>query len=438
MKILFLANRPSANSQAATVTEYLDSLHTHSQHEIFEISMMGHFPKNVDLNRFDAVILHYSLSMGPLINHYLGEELIKQIAEFPGLKAAFLQDEYRAIQTYWKHIKMLGMDILFSCVPEDEIPKVYPPAELPGLRVVNVLTGYVSEELNKIDAPKISERSLDVAYRSRKMPYWLGALGWEKIWICDEFTRRANGTGLTTDISVNEGDRFYGDAWTQFLLSSRAVLGTESGASIIDFDGLLEKRVDEYVAANPGVDFETVTDKFLAPYEGSLRLHQISPRCFETASLRTAMVLFEGEYSGILKPHRHYIPLKKDFSNFDEVVAKLKDHALLQEMVDRTYTEIALDPQWSYPAFINIIDTALQEGFAAKGRGEAPDGYTASSFAESLRKSWKFRLRRKTEMVLQRLILGTPRARKSLFNLWFMLPLPVQRFIRPWARIISR
>jgi hypothetical protein len=56
------------------------------------------------------------------------------------------------------------------------------------------------------------------------------------------------------------------------------------------------------------------------------------------------MVLFEGRYSGVLKPHRHYIPLKKDFSNFDEVVAKIRDVEGLQEMVDRTFDENCAKP----------------------------------------------------------------------------------------------
>lgn len=294
MNILFLANRPSANSQAATVTEYLDALVTFSSHTVQEVSMMGRFPSKVDLDRFDAVILHYSLSVGPMINHYLGAELIAKLIAYRGLKAAFLQDEYRAVETYWSNIRMLGIDLLFSCVPEDEIPKVYPASQLPGVTIKNVLTGYVSRHLTEMDVPRIAERAIDVGYRSRQPPFWIGALGWEKTLIANEFSKRAMTLGLSCDVSVREGDRLYGQAWTDFILSCRALLGTESGASIIDFDGELETRVDKYVAANPDVSFAHVSEKFLAAYEGSLRLHQISPRCFEAAALRTPMVLFEG------------------------------------------------------------------------------------------------------------------------------------------------
>ena len=143
MEILFLTNRPSKNTQAATVTEYLDALHEYSEHNVYEISILHHFPSKVDLDRFDAVVTHYSLSLGPLLDHYLGPQLVEKLKHFRGLKAAFLQDEYREIQTYWKHINELGIDVLFSCVPEEEISKVYPVEKVPHLRVVNVLTGYV-------------------------------------------------------------------------------------------------------------------------------------------------------------------------------------------------------------------------------------------------------------------------------------------------------
>ena len=113
------------------------------------------------------------------------------------------------------------------------------------------------------------------------MPFWLGRLGHEKWFIAEEFKRHASSINLNLDLSTREGERLYGDAWTNFVASCRAMIGVESGASIIDFDGKLESQVDDYVAANPRATFEEVSEKILSPYEGSLKLHQISPRCFE-------------------------------------------------------------------------------------------------------------------------------------------------------------
>lgn len=438
MEILFLANRPTANTQAATVTEYLDALVKHSRHHVLEVSMLHHFPTRIDLDRFDVIVIHYSLSLGPLLYHYLGGDLVERLKRFKGLKVAFLQDEYREIQTYWKHINELELDILFSCVPDHEVPKVYPPGRVPNLRVVNVLTGYVSLALVQRPVSSIAERPIDVGYRTRKMPYWLGRLGHEKWWIAEEFQRRVAGQGLRLDFSVKEGERLYGEAWPEFLASCRAVIGVESGASIIDFDGKLEHTVEAYVAQNPDATFEEVFEKFLKLFEGSLALHQISPRCFEAAALRTPMVLFEGNYSGVLVPERHFIVLKKDFSNLSDVLAKLKDHAYLQELADRTYLEVALEPRWSYEAFIRSVDQVISEEVEKRYTRRTSTPYQDEEFERAVVWSVSYYLRRRGALMVQSLILGRPVLRRSIFALWSLLPRSIQQIVRPFVRIIAR
>jgi hypothetical protein len=440
MEILFLTNRPTANAQAATVTEYLDALLKYSRHNVHEISMLHHFPSRIDLNRFDVVISHYSLSIGPLLKHFFGEDLIEKLKSFKGLKAAFLQDEYREIKTFWNHINELGINVLFSCVPDEEIPKVYPIHEVPNLRVVNVLTGYVPESLLSYEVPPIAKRRIDVGYRTRKMWYWLGALAHEKWFIAEEFKRRAkvDSLDLVLDLSSREDERLYGDAWTKFVASCKTVIGAESGASIIDFDGQLQRIVDQYVSQHPKASFEEVSEIFLKPYEGSLKLHQISPRCFEAAALRTPMVLFEGNYSGVLVPNRHFIVLKKDFSNFAEVVEKIKDDAFLQEMANLTYKEVALNPRWSYQEFIGVIDRIVEEEVIKLKTVRAKNPYTPEEFSWGLKMSIRYFTNRRFVLAMQSALLGSRSARKVLFRLWHALPYSVQQLVRPFVRIISK
>jgi hypothetical protein len=438
MEILFLANRPTKKTQASTVTEYLNSLSRYSKNKVHEISMLHDFPSRIDLNRFDVVITHYSLSLGPMIRHYLGDDLIKKLKTFNGLKAAFLQDEYRETHTYWKHLNDLGFDILFSCVPEHEIPKVYPAKKLPHLRVENVLTGYVPKSLLSKKVLPISERRIDVGYRTRKTPYFLGQLGYEKWFISEEFFRRSANKNLVLDISIKEGERLYGEAWNKFLASCRSIIGVESGASIIDFDGKLEKEVNRYLGKNPKASFREVFDLFLKPHEGSLYLNQISPRCFEAAALKTPMILFEGNYSGILKADRHFIPLKKDFSNFEEVLRKLRDNLFLQKMADRTYKEIALNDRYSYKSFIKKIDQILSEEFSKRKIKKTNNSYSQDEFKWAVRLSFSFVAKRYLALFFQSIILGLPLGRKIIFGLWDRLPFNLQIFLRPFARIFSR
>jgi hypothetical protein len=212
------------------------------------------------------------------------------------------------------------------------------------------------------------------------VPFWLGSLGAEKWRVVPEFLERAANARLVCDLSYREEDRLYGERWIRFLSSCKAMLGVESGAIVFDFSGRIQSSVEEYVRRKPEATFEEVRELFFAEEEGRIRLNQISPRCFEAAALRTAMVLFEGTYSGILSPWDHYIPLKKNFSNFQEVAAALRDDDGLQRMVDRTYLEIARNPRNSYRQFIEEFDAVLSECYAVKRGAVRAAGYSPKRF----------------------------------------------------------
>jgi len=389
------------------------------------------------LERFDVLAIHYSTALGYYVDHYISPAARQRVRDFPGLKVAFIQDEYRMIDRVHEVLRFLGIDILFTCVPAPEIEKVYPADKLPGLIKINNLTGYVPEALLSRPVAPIAERPIDVGYRTRRMPYWLGALGFEKSWIADQFAERARSSGFRLDISCDEADRLYGEKWTRFVASCKAMLGVESGASVFDFTGDLQKQVDAYIAAHPQASFEEVQTRFLLPHEGKIRLNQISPRCFEAAALRTAMVLFEGEYSGVLEPWRHYLPLKKDFSNFAEVLAALRDDAGLQRLVDRTFEEVARNPAHSYHTFIAQFDQVLEREIIARGKPRAESPYATGAYRAALIGSPAYAWKRLTSSALQRVLLGTG-LRRHLLRIWGNTPLTLRHAARPLLRIIGR
>ena len=129
------------------------------------------------------------------------------------------------------------MHILFTCVPEAEIEKVYPQQKLPNITKINTLTGYVPKNLLKVDPPNLKYRQIDVGYRTRKPPFWLGDLAQEKWTIADKFRDAAKDFGLKIDLSYQETDRLYGQRWLAFVKNCRCMLGVESGASVFDFTG---------------------------------------------------------------------------------------------------------------------------------------------------------------------------------------------------------
>jgi hypothetical protein len=214
------------------------------------------------------------------------------------------------------------------------------------------------------------------------------------------------------------------------------MLGVESGSSVFDFDGSLQRSVEEYVAAHPQSNFDEVQRRLLAPYEGRIRQNQISPRCFEAAALRTAMVLYEGEYSKILQPGRHFVPLRKDFSNFPQVLEALRDTAALQRMVDCTYEEVARNPAYSYRTFVRRFDEALDQEFDRRGF-KPQHRYSPTRYAAQLATSPAYVAHRLLSRSLQWLLLSTP-LRGLVFRIWGWVPAGARQAVRPLLRLIGR
>src|SRR4029079_17406176 len=105
---------------------------------------------------------------------YLSPETRRRLAAFTGLKAIFVQDDYRHVDRTIAAMREIGVNVLFTIVPEREIDNVYPAERLPGVVKVPTLTGYVSEALVRRAVPAYAERALDIGYRARRLPAWLG------------------------------------------------------------------------------------------------------------------------------------------------------------------------------------------------------------------------------------------------------------------------
>ena len=134
---------------------------------------------------------------------------------------------------------------------------------------------------------------------------------------------------------------------------------SRGGASIFDFDGEAEKAVLNYQQSNPGAGFEEISKNVLFPYEGNVIHQTITPRCFEAIAYKTVQVLLEGEYNGVLEPWKHYLPLKRDFSNLDKIINFLLEDQELQKIADRAYDEIIHSNLYSSTILGRGIDGAV-------------------------------------------------------------------------------
>jgi hypothetical protein len=208
-----------------------------------------------------------------------------------------------------------------------------------------------------------AERKIDVGYRGRNLEYYMGRGAREKFDIGVKFREKANGLGLRLDIETEESKRIYSENWYRFIANCRGILGVEAGVSIFDLEDVIYEGYQRLIAENPMMSFEEVSERLnFKSWEDRIYYRTISPRHFEAAALKVCQILYEGKYSRIMKPMVHYIPLKKDFSNFAEVIRAFSNPAVRRELTSNAYNDLIASGQYTYERFIRkSFDPVLEE-----------------------------------------------------------------------------
>ena len=231
-------------------------------------------------------------------------------------KVALPQDEYDHSAVIDEWLLELGVTSVYSCFGPEQWETLYPLLS-PRSAFHKTLTGFIDEEGAASLAGRLvphADRPLDIVYRARKLPYWLGSHGQLKHRIAEAVQDPAGELGLKVDISTRPEDTIYGAGWLDFLMSGRAVIGAESGSSALDARGEIQRRISRLVAERPDITFEEVDAQMPAGWD-SYAFFAISPRHLEAVVTKTAQVLVAGRYSGVLEPERHYIPVRRDLSD---------------------------------------------------------------------------------------------------------------------------
>src|SRR6185437_1508029 len=140
----------------------------------------------------------------------------------------------------------------------------------------------------------------------------------------------------------------------------RCVIGTESGSSALDPYGELRRFEPGWRAANPGATFEEFS-ALQPPGWDDYGFTAISPRLFEAAQMKSAQLLVEGQYDGILEADRHYVPLREDLSNLDEALERIADPAETEAFAERAWEDLILSGDYSYGAFAAHVETVVEE-----------------------------------------------------------------------------
>jgi hypothetical protein len=356
--ILLLYDHPF-EPNAPTIMEHVDAFARHSRFKVWSVNTALGFPRSLRELDFTIILLHYSLF--GWVPFKLDEYFERYMARSGAYKVAFFQDEFQFCRPRFDFLGRHSVDCVYTLLDPAQWDEVYRRyTSVPKL--VHTLPGYVSEDLvelaGRLTMPD-EEREIDVGYRTRTLPFYVGRGGLEKVEIARRFLDRTRGSGLKVDIDVDEESRIYGPAWFDFVASCRAVLGVEAGVSIFDTEDVVREECERLLAADPDMSMAEMSERLLDRWEDNIYYRTISPRHFEAAALRVCQILFEGRYSGILEPMVHYIPLAKDFSNFDEAIGNLRDSELRRTLTDNAYRDLIASGNYGYQGFVAGFDDEL-------------------------------------------------------------------------------
>jgi hypothetical protein len=408
---------------ASTVMEHVGSFRRHSRLPLWEVNTDTGFPEGLAEVEFSALLLHYSVfGMGL---YWLDEGWRRYIRGTSAYKVAFFQDECTRCRRRFRFLDEHCIDCVYTCLEPSEFDKVYGRyTRVP--RLVSNIPGYVSDDLVEAGrrfAIPDERRTIDVGYRGRPLPPYLGRGALEKHSIGVRFGELAADSGLCLDLAGGESDRLYGDDWYRFMANCRCVLGVESGASAFDLEDEVLEEFTRLQREQGEVALEDLES--LRRWEDRVYYRTISPRHFEAAALRVCQILFEGRYSGILEPMVHYVPLRKDLSNIEDVIGLIKQPDVRRELTERGYRDLIASGDWSYRRFVQGVDNLL----TSQGVEGREDPAAVAGVDAALRRGSRLRRsRRAAEWALRR-ALGTPTARRIVL---FLHPLTsrVRRLLR--------
>ena len=310
--------------------------------------------------RFDAIVFHTTF----LSTRWNPPSFLRELERAGGLKGsgrtavALPQDEFLRSRMVESFADSFGIDHIFSVGSPSTWPQLYP--NLGGrVGISQVLTGYLHPRtvarIGRI-VESTPERPIDIGYRAWSAEPWLGRHGALKVRIAEAVERAARARGMRVDISTRASDTLTGDDWYRFLASCKYTIGVEGGASVHDADGTVKECSDRYVSSHPGAGVDEVEAACFPGRDGEIDYRAISPRHLECCATRTCQVLVEGEYNGILHPGRHYVPLRADLSNLDEVLDTVQADADRERLVEAAYEDVVASGAYTYERLVREVE----------------------------------------------------------------------------------
>jgi hypothetical protein len=196
-------------------------------------------------------------------------------------------------------------------------------------------------------------RSIDIGFRGAQHPLFIGDI--ERHKVLRYLQKICSSLELRCDIRYKILHRL---EWRDYLSNCNSIVGAESGSYYLERTGAVINSAKKFTIAHPEINFDKVYSLFFEGLPKNEYTKCISSRHFEPIGTKTCQLLVEGKYNNILQSDIHYIRIKKDLSNIDDVIARLKDEHYRTQMVEKTY-EYVMDAHTYHHRVEKLINTIV-------------------------------------------------------------------------------
>jgi len=377
--ILYVSNQ---YPMRATLWDQLYCFRQYSDHNCFYLNFtVRRVPWYLKHVKFDLIVFGTLFMATRVFDEWFSDprERARLLKSFAGVKIAFPQDEYLRTDVLADFINEFSIDWVFSLSPKSEWPKIYDSVDPAKVKLSQVLAGYLDDDtVERIEglAREGAPRDIDLGYHTFRAAPNLGRHGFLRQQIAEVFQAEAPKHNLQIDISTRKEDTLWADAWYKFLLRCKYTISVEGGATVLDRDGSIQRRTQSYLTDHPDASFEEVERECFPGRDGGLRYVAISPRHLEACATRTCQVLVEGTYNDVLVAGRHYLELKRDFSNLEQVLDAIKQDTLRQEITEQAFHDVVASGNYTYRSFVEhvlreTVPEAQQDSIESSGLSTA-------------------------------------------------------------------
>ncbi len=305
--------------------------------EICNINNLIHFGRClIGIKKYDLIVVSHAAAGDDMT---LLQRVAHRFHRRRSPMVVFIGNEYDLLDEKIGFLRETGCEYVCTQLPVTAGHYLY--GECSGTRIVDM-----PHALNPKHYFPIPDACRDIDIGFIGDIYWPFIGDRDRTDVIEWFEQHGTGRGLRCDIRKARVPR---DAWNQFLNRCKALIGAESGTNYLNDRGRLLAQARTYnLFDNRSASFDEVFDRFFRDQTAGVSGKCISSRHFEPIGTKTCQILLEGDYNGILEADRHYIAIRKDFSNIDDVIERFQDASFRSRMIEETYDYVLAEHTYAH------------------------------------------------------------------------------------------